>query len=627
MDTQDIPFEQFIIGALLKFDELDNVDISMLISDFERVKGIRVRNEMNIKNGKDMKKYSKVSSDGVIHFTSGYPFDILVERNYIRKKILPNLAGEIVSDYFQHFKVEDFQKVKKEKILDSKETLLNNLNILLISDTTFDYDSLLEYGFHHIDYFRSIVRASKYFKEEMKELEKYHMILIGSHMVNEESFLEQLKSLNDSLLVEVETNRLQKSIELSCYLGDYQNRRSWLAKESNYTDLLDRILECLMINQMGEKQKKYYPIRVECQRELVMPSTKMDLKVLCLDVDLDRQDMESLEKKLGFSIEFSRGDIHSVENRLGDFDIMIASNDTSNKLLWMSSEVREQAIDTGRTFSLLVTYQDQHIPLFDEDNRLDIYGYGSRIHLNYIVNDGSFSIVEEMDFHHLYDKVEDDLSLEQLENRKKKSSIKGVVEASVSLYNDCLRNPISDISCKDADTFDREYLIAETKEKKRQLDALEPIYEYDKLKSAVEEYLRYQQDGVITKKIDGLVIVNLPDSIYIKTTYEHKPLCAITIPKVEYSDNLREFYVQTVTNGLLNEKEKVGFYTRKFEFLPGVAQRPNEEQMKAIKAIEKKVDYHISPLIKNSWTETIKETKKDRKGKIKKHSRRNNRKK
>lgn len=337
--------------------------------------------------------------------------------------------------------------------------------------------------------------------------------------------------------------------------------------------------------------------------------------------------MEGLEKELGFSIEFSREDIHSVENRLGDFDIMIASNDTSNKLLWMSSEVREQAIDTGRTFSLLVTYQDQHIPLFDEDNRLDIYGYGSRIHLNYIVNDGSFSIVEEMDFHHLYDKVEDDLSLEQLETRKKKSSIKGVVEASVSLYNDCLRNPISDISCKDADTFDREYLIAETKEKKRQLDALEPIYEYDKLKSAVEEYLRYQQNGVITKKINGLVIVDLPDSIYIKTTYEHKPLCAITIPKVEDRDNLREFYVQTVTNGLLNEKEKVGFYTRKFEFLPGVAQRPNEEQMKAIKAIEKKVDYHISPLIKNSWTETIKETKKDRKGKTKKHSRRNNRRK
>lgn len=628
-DTQDIQMEQFIAGALSKFDELDNVDISMLISDFERRKGMQLIDKMDIKDMKNIKKYIKVSSDGILHFTSGYQSEMMVERNHIKKKILPSIAGKIVSDYFQNFSVEDFKKEKKEAILAGKEILLNNLNILLISDTTFDYDALLEYGVHHIDYFRSIVRASKYFSEEMAELEKYHMVLIGSHMVNEKNFLEQLKKLEDTLLVEVDSTRLQKGIELSCYLEDYENNHSWIAKEPTYSDLLDRIIECLMINQMGTKQKKYSPIKIETQNELSIPTFKSDLKILCLDVNLNEQEIKSLRNELGFDIEFNREDISSMENRLGDFDIIIADNDNSNKLLKMSGEVREQAIDTGRTFSVLVTYKNDPIYLFDEDDRLDAYGYGSMIHLNYIVNDGSCSIVEEMDFHHLYDKKEEDASLEQLELLKEKSNIKGVIEASVSLYNDCLINPISDIHCKDADTFDREYLIVENREKKRQIDALEPLYKYDRLKSMVEEYLNYRKDGIITKKLNGLVILDLPGSIYIKTIYEHKPLCALTIPKVEYDDNIREFYVQTATNGVLNEKEKVGFYTRKFEFLPNVAERPNEEQMKVITAIEKKVDHHIAPLIKNSWTKVIKKEPNDTKKRSKRrrrHRRRNNKK-
>lgn len=626
MDNPGISFEQFIAGVLVKFDKIDSFDINMLISDFEKVKRVQVINKVDMKDMGEIKKYISVSKDGIIYFAPSYP--LTIERNYIRKKVLPSLAGEIVFRYFQQFSIEDFNKSRKEKILEEKEVLVNNVNILLISDTISDYEALLEYGFHHIDYFRSIVRSSKYFSKETGELEKYHLVLIGSHMVNEKEFLEQLQKLKDCLLVEIDSNRLQNGIELSCLLNDYQNNRSWVSKESTYIDLLDRIIECLIMNRMGIKQKKYYPIRIEHQCELRIPTTKSDLKILYLDVDLDKQDTKSLTDKLGFNIEFSNENISSMENMLGDFDIIIADSNTSNKLLRLGSEVREQAIDTGRTFSLLVTYQNKHIYLFDEDNQLDIYGYGSTIHLNYIVNDGSFSTIEEMEFRHLYDKMVEYSSIEKLELLKKKSDIKGVIEASVSLYNDCLISPISDISCKDADTFDREYLIVENKEKKRQLEALELICKYDRLKSRIEEYLRYRRDGVIRKKLDNLVIVDLPDCIHIRCLYEHRPLCAMTIPKEEYSDNLREFYVQTARDGVLNDKERVGLYTRKFDSLSDVAKRPTEEQMKVIQSIEKKVDYHLSPLIENTWTKVIRREFNDTKKNTKKkgHYRKNNKK-
>lgn len=627
MDIQGVSLEQLIAGALLKFDELDNFDISLLISRFEREEEIPIIDKVDVKDMSPIRNYIKVSSNGVFSFTSGFLSDTTANKRYVRKKILPSIAGEVVSDYFHFFSIEAFKKEKLEKLLSAKQNLLGNLNILLISDTSSSYEALLDYGFHHIDYFRSIVRASKYFKEERKELEKYHMVLIGSHIVEEKTFLEQLKKQKDCLLIEIEDNRLSNGVELSSLLNDYQNYRSWVAKESTYSNLLDRITECLIINQVEKKQKKYYPVKIEQPKRIKIPMVKKDLKILYLDVDLEGKDVKSLRDELELDIEFSNKDIRFMENRLGDFDIIIASKDTSNKLLKMSGEVREQAIDTGRTFSLLVTYQNQHIYSFDEDNQLDTYGYGSRIHLNYIVNESSFSVVEEMEFHHLYDKIVEEDTLKQFEIVRKKSVTKGVVEASVSLYNDCLRRPISDIHCKDADTFDREYLLVENKEKKRQLDALKPIYDYDRLKSKVEEYLKLRKEGSITPKLNGLAIVELPDSIYIKTLYEHKPLCAMTIPKIDSGDNLREFYVQTAKNGVLNEKEKVGLYTRKYESLPGVAERPNEEQIKLIQFVEKKVDYHISPLLKNSWTKVIQREPVNQENKTKKKRRHRRRKK
>lgn len=604
-DNLEIPLEQFIAGAFLKFDKIDNMDISMLISDFEKQKGIKIITGVATKDMGDIKRYIKESNDGVISFTSGYHSEMIVERNYIRKKILPSLAGKVVLQYFNSFCVEKFEERKQKYLTESKDYLIPNVNILLISDSIRDYNELVEYGFHQVDYFKSIVCAAKYYVDYPDELEKYHLVLIGSHMVNQPEFLKQVEVIKDCLLIEIDGIRAQENIELYCFLNDYANSRRWFVKESSYTNFFDKVIECAIINQIGSTKKEYLPIKIEKEPKVKMPSKKTDIKVLYLDVDVDEKETKNLAEELGFSIEFSSESIQSVEDRLGDFDIVIASSHTSEKLLRLKDEIREQAMDTGRVFTLLVTYQSQHIYLFDEDNQLDVYGHGSAIHLKYIVNDGYISFVEEMEFNHLYDKVDDDTSLKELERIQKKSNIKGILEASISLYNDCLIHPIENIGCRDADTFDREYLIVETKEKKRQLEALEPIYEYDRLRARVEEYLKWQKEEGVTKKVDTLTIVNLKDRIHIRCYYEQRPLCAMTIPKEEYHDNRREFYVQTAKNGILSDKEKVGFYTRQYESLPDIVKRPNEEQMKVIQVIKKKVDYHITPLIKNSWKKLL----------------------
>src|SRR5699024_756738 len=75
-------------------------------------------------------------------------------------------------------------KIEKEKTLkDNKEKVLNEANVLLISDIQDDYDELVKYGFKNVDYFKSIIRADSYFAEHPEELEKYHIILKGNQNV------------------------------------------------------------------------------------------------------------------------------------------------------------------------------------------------------------------------------------------------------------------------------------------------------------------------------------------------------------------------------------------------------------------------------------------------------------
>ena len=93
MDIQSVLLEQLIAGALLKFDELDNFDISLLISRFEREKEIPIIDKVDVKDMSPIRNYIKVSSNGVFSFTSGFLSDTTANKRYVRKKILPSIAN------------------------------------------------------------------------------------------------------------------------------------------------------------------------------------------------------------------------------------------------------------------------------------------------------------------------------------------------------------------------------------------------------------------------------------------------------------------------------------------------------------------------------------------------------
>ena len=75
-----------------------------------------------------------------------------------------------------------FDLFKNEEV---KIELTSEDDYKILSDSIQDdYDELIKYGFKNVDYFKSIVRADKYFAEHPLELQKYHIILKGNQNVH-----------------------------------------------------------------------------------------------------------------------------------------------------------------------------------------------------------------------------------------------------------------------------------------------------------------------------------------------------------------------------------------------------------------------------------------------------------
>lgn len=606
-EKKSIKLESLLAGYFLNFNKLDNVDFSLIVDDFKSKTGMEISDiwgyKFNIIN-----KYARLLKTGTIELKPDVSLDELGDGFLSLRDKLTYVAGDIVCDYFKNMTVDKYNKMREETLENGKKDVLNNAHVLLISNIEDDYNEMVKYGFKNIDYFRSFVRADKYFKEHPEELEKYNIILKGGGRdIEMNLYLDNYIFRNSykKSFIETPFSRydyyMDGHMEFIAYLQDVINYRNWQTTEYSYEGIFDRIVENLIINHtlsyVENKDKKYEPIVDFINKNRIeLPKDIKDLKILYLDAVHVSEFAEGIAKELGLNIVFQEDNNFSISrnviNHMGEYDIIIASETYSRDLTGLNGESTEQCKDTGRELTLLVV---QDIASNDIGDRIDLdYSFGGNYAPDNETHHEKYWVIRE--------NIKVDAPTEYSLQCKQSdySTMKAIIESAVNIYNDALKKKnntsLKNNKFRTIEEINKEYDDFYKKIEEEEAKENAPITEFYTIATYVIRYLDWKKKGYIINEPVGLNIEETDKGIKVENIYQGKVYCSIIFPK-ELKEDLYIFYIQTLSKkGVLSEPKTVGIYKNKYENLDGIPDRPDEKQQDAIRSISKKIRVVLRPL-------------------------------
>jgi len=548
---QEIYLEQIIIGAITKFDKIDILDLKLLTRKFREK--FKVYSYWDTKS---INEFVTIKENGVLELKES------------KDKALKHLTQQVV-EFLDTIDVEKFKEEKVKYFESEKKKLKSDAKILVLSGEEADYQILKKMGFLHIDYFKSYINADKYFEENYYELDKYHIIILGSNAVNcnyriitpLEERIKFIDSYHDRAIATV----LREENKVTATLCHNESWHKYSVSSNYYYDVVNAIVENTVVNDVLEGRrntKEYEDIKEYVNPDKIdLPTKKSDLKVLCLVEKGEIESLEQINTNLGVNVTFVREDNMALSREvvcnLGDYDIIMASEKYSSAILSMNGEAAEQCKLTGRRGVLLGTY------ILDENN----------IRFNYITNgelenkESSFEYkVCKQDVCELYESL--------------------IKEIIVS-YNECSPNKIEDIDFMSFADYQKEQIV--------HLEELEIINE---LFLKAKKYVKSRKKGLIKGKIEGLRIYQNENGLVVENVLQGRTLCSLVFAKYYDEDNIRIFSMQTVNKkGMLGHSEVVGVYTNEFLNLDNIPNRPTEKQWIAINSLTKKVNHILNPIL------------------------------
>lgn len=624
-----IDYEEIVAAGLLKFRELDILDISMLLDEFSKIKNV---------NTKYVGYYSELNfcqqfleeSKGGIRVKENVSFDdpfskkenpysktqMKITKATTVREALTLLTNDFVLDFVNKMDIVEFKSKKEGIIKEQTKKILENGNILLISDQEEEYKALKEYGFKNIDWFKSYVRADRYFLNATPELDKYHIIIEGNQKIFSSSWdnplwlKKYIKELEDNKEVISSSISVYEALQkVSLYTKDLKINNYHGIESVDFKSTLDCLAMIAIASEIMNKKmpkKEYGSIGIYenvNQNQTVFPKKKEDLKILFLVPYLNDDSVE-IARKLGLNIDFLDDNNYTfksrVYNQLGDYDIIIGSEMYSQRIAYCSMESTEQCKDRGRKQTLLLTYRDND-DRWNKSNRIDLrYSFGG---------EQATTDVQSCTYNQLipdYDSIPYEDRYRVMGEYAKTS----ILEEAVSLYNEKLleinNEGITDLDFKRANEYQEEYdqfreqkRKEEQEEYERKQEEMKPIHQYDFIYSQISRYLDFKNSDRIFHEPEDIEIKITEQGIQIKSLFGDKVLSAITISKTgplkEY--DFRIFSVATLSSkGKLSKPEIVSVHTSEWDDKEGIPKRPNEAQQKAMDALEKKVNAVIKPL-------------------------------
>lgn len=628
-DKEIIHYEQIVSGALTKLEQVDDFDLYLIINDLKKNGELNFFTPATIHLDK-IKHYvdifrlddTKVKLKDGISLKSKRPDGISVRDYFIQ------IAGQEMANYFSNFDINSHKKRKEEVLRESRIKILNDSNVLFISNDDEEIEAFKKYGYKNVNYFKSIIRADNYFRKNPKELYNYDLVIIGSQDIDYKSgsdigLLRTLNEQRNKKIIELEefTNwKHYNSDEYSLYLTNFLRGFINSVRFQLVTEVYDKITDQMLLNNLIKpiSKKKYVPIDDYVKsKKLPFPINKKDLKILFCEAYGDSEVAFNIARSLEIKIDHFRD--HNFRKQeicklLGEYDIIIVSENFSGSLVRATKETTEQCKDTGRRLALLVSYDTEIMSYLD--NR------AKSVSIKYYFGGELSSKLEsgEKAFYVCASTAQEELL--QDSNFKRSMCSRAILEESVNIYNNVLKQisgqTIRDLDFKTAEEYQTEYddeVVKERKRLKEEQERLEnelaPIKLYYAARRELIDYLSYEKSGVVdhSNEVSGInILEENPGGAYgnitVENMYGDKALCALTFDKhlstMVFKGDIAILNVQIANSkGNMGKKESVGIYTSNYEGSERVPKYPSSDQLRSIQATCKKIINILGPLNRN----------------------------
>lgn len=372
-------YSQLIAGALLsRFDSINNVDIGLLINNIEDKLGVRVVGSLDNLTKELIRLIEFGEDDGTISLGKKLrkllklDGDIYDKLRDIVKEILEKEAGPDIIEYFRSLHMGSYRDKKRKLFSSYKEQLPKQARVLLISESQEDYDEFVSRGFRNVNWFKSIIRANKYFAQNPDKLENHDIIVFGDRSVIGLQFdlvdrIWEMAKRKHTAVVSIERKYYEYLSEIPIWIYNNTVRSGKYLKATDSDGVYSAIVECALTNCIlsrdNENSVKFEAIPDYVNPKVVpLPTKRENVRILYLtnNGNTNTKLIGNCVKKMGLNVEVIQdGDtalLNNVQGRLGDYDIIIASSHYSQRLLGMINESKEQCKDTGRQKVLLATY-------------------------------------------------------------------------------------------------------------------------------------------------------------------------------------------------------------------------------------------------------------------------------
>ena len=587
---KEINFEQILAGAILKFGVVDAIDLKLIIADLKS-RGFTKIDELyrTFNLGRFIKQIdNKYIFNDELAFNS-----ILYSEGLTVKEKIRQVIGQTLLSYYANLDADEFKRRKEIFLNINGNKLLNNGRVLLISDNKEDYKQLVQYGFKNIDYFSSIVRANNYFVKNADKINQYHLILLGNQAVKSdyiqhfeiEKTLQKLKYDNEILVAPIKKCQLNNRTYLETFLHNNSSMQSYYINSNTYKELFNQIFTCALVNEVLEKRtisNKFEQIPdYENPNKIALSSDLSKLNIFYLDAGRQDNLPSKLSDRLGLKINAnvsnSYDDPNFIQTNLGNYDIMIASSLYNQNILEFNHESTEQCKDTGRLLTLFVSYKTNQ----DSSSFIIEYSFGGKYAPDYEKHTISINMTNN-DYSNKYTQrfiVNHNLVMER------------IVKESVNIYNRALKllNPVE---------FDTKDMVSIVKD-----EVVTSANKYDKLFNKVMLFLKYRDEELITEKPVDINIIDGLNSIKIIDSHYGVINAVLTLPKVQYQDDVRLFGLQTfLDGGVLDVMRISGAYSKNTSLLDeNNFNKANKQDLELLNRIEKKLDIILSKVRQSSY--------------------------
>ena len=615
-------FEKLISGALLRFNIIDPVDLNILADEIKQELNIVFDGDSTVyEHG--LERFLDKIKDGSYRLFNELDLDSIDKKeDKPIHEILEDIAGPDITEFFKNLDIKKYFgfRGELENILFKK--VYENANVLLISDREEDYNALVKQGFKHINYFKSCVLADKFFKVHPGELSKYHIFIKGGSPLKGETDLEKhitnLSSKTKSSKAELDTIDLGDQEKIIVRLFDKTHHVSYSVEGKDYNEVYTAIVENAIVNETDfEKREDIIINNVNEVNEERMsyPSESYDLKILFLQKHGIEGLSEELAKKLGLDInkiDYYHDHNTTLEDRaeqnLGDYDIIIATDSFSHRLLNEVDECTCQCNYTGRNLVLLTTYETNGMKESNDSKKPFAYN-GSKIKMHYKVagpeakglelKDDEFCVLTSTFIKH------DETAQKTSVGEDVQSNTYAILCAAIQAYNKALNNAkgygfYNKVSYPAPSELNAKYATKiESRNKYKDYDET-PVFEFDDMMYNVGLYLLNKENGLTDAELHSIRIETSGSNIKIINVHNGKDVATVTVNMNgnDLNGNKRLFELQTLKDGKLGTKYPVGLFNREhfeeYPVHPFLRRVPDEDEMNALKLLEFKVNEELT---------------------------------